>query len=48
LLPSTFLDHRLDALHRDDRTTTGRGYDLPSFPYLSCRRVSRLFLPHRR
>jgi transposase len=32
LLPPSFLDYRLDVVRRDDRTTTKRGYDLPSLP----------------
>jgi len=32
LLPPLFLDYRLDARPRDDRTTTNRGYHLPRFP----------------
>jgi len=32
LLPPIFLDYRLDAVRRDDQTTTKRGYDLPSLP----------------
>jgi transposase len=33
LLPPVFLDYRLDALRRDDRTSPQRGYHLPRLPY---------------